>query len=349
MKKVDFLIVGQGIAGTLLAWFLGQANQSFFIIDKGHEQSSTKIAAGLINPITGRRFVKSWMIEELLPLAKHTYQEIERTTGLKLWSDIEVIRYFQTIAEGNNWVTKTYYEDYQHYLSEEPLKDNLNQVVFNTGGYGIVKGAKVNVGELIKFYQRYYLEQKQLLVQEFDYKEIRIKKNGITYKDIEAGKVIFCEGFAAATNPWFSHLPYESAKGEVLILNIPNLSTSYVLKKNQFIVPVEENHFWFGSTYEWDDLTNSPTEAGKLLLQERLAEILKVDVEVVDHLAAIRPILKDRRPVLGFHQDHPQLGIFNGLGTKGTSIAPYWADKFVDHLVNGTPLMEEVLVDRFIL
>ncbi len=347
MKETEFLIVGQGIAGTHVAWFLEKAGRSFHIIDNAHAQSSTKIAGGLINPITGRRFVKSWRIEDLLPFAKTTYQEMEEFTKMPLFKELAIIRYFQSIAEGNNWVTKTAYEGYEKYLRTDPLQQDLSEIINDSGGYGIVNGAKVQVGPIIHFFQQYYLQKERLHQEQFDYSQLVIQNEGVQYKDIHAKTLIFCEGFSAKANPWFTALPFESAKGEVLILKIPQLSISYIIKKNQFIVPLEKDLFWFGSNYEWDDLTNIPTAKGKAYLEERLADILKVDYEIVDHLAGVRPVLKDRRPALGRHPAHRSIAILNGLGTKGASIGPYWAKHLVDHLLEGTVLDTEVDIGRF--
>jgi len=347
LKKVDYIIVGQGIAGTLIAWFLAQANKTFIILDDDHQRSSTKIAAGIINPITGRRFVKSWKIEELLPFAKQTYKAIEQATQLALFKEYEIVRFFQTNAEGNNWLGKTTYEGYEAYLSTKALTQDLTPYIKDTGGYGIVNGAQVAVGTLIRFYQKYYTEKDQLRKENFEYKQLEIGQGQVNYKDIQAQKVIFCEGYSASHNPWMQQLPFESAKGEAFIVRIPNFKTAYIIKKTQFLVPLEEDIFWFGSNYEWDDLTDEPTEIGKAYLLERIEEILKVPYEVLEHVAAVRPVLKDRRPVMGLHPQHPEIGIFNGLGTKGTSIAPYWAAKYVQFLDGNGDIEAEVDFKRF--
>ena len=346
-KKVDYIIVGQGIAGTLLAWFLEKTGQSFMIIDNDHADSSTKIAAGIINPITGRRFVKSWMIEDLLPFAKKTYQEMEAVADLPFFKEMDIIRYFQSNVEGNNWVTKTSYEEYEQYLSSKKLEQDLSTIINNSGGYGIVNGAKVDVGLLIKHFQKYHQSKEQLITATFDYAALEVGATSVTYQSIEAKKIIFCEGYAACRNPWFQNLPYESAKGEVFLLKIPNFQTPYIIKKNQFLVPLGEDLFWFGSNYEWEDLTNTPTPSGKVYLKERLANMLKIDFEIVDHLAAVRPVLKDRRPALGLHPDHASIAVLNGMGTKGTSIAPYWAEHLVQFLLGEGAVAGEVDVQRF--
>ena len=256
-EKLPFIIVGQGIAGSLLAWFLEQANQPFFIIDNQHRTASSKIAAGIINPITGRRFVKSWMIDELMPLAKATYQAIGLRFNTELWEDYDIIRYFANNAEGNNWLSKTTWEGYDKYLKKDKNATHLNDYIFDEAGSGTVVGAKVDLGKVTHLLQQHFEEKGNLIAQEFDYKQLKFKSNRVIYKDITAGKIIFCEGFMAAQNPWFKKLPFQSAKGEVLLLKIPNLPRKDILKKHYFLVPLEDDLWWFGSNYEWTDLTLS--------------------------------------------------------------------------------------------
>ncbi len=345
--ELPYLIVGQGIAGSLLAWHLEKANQPYLIIDNHHQTSASKIAAGIINPITGRRFVKSWMIDTFLPFAKSTYQEIEAQLDIQVWKDMDIIRFFMSNAEGNNWLTKTTWEGYDKYLKEEKNADFLHQFIKDESGFGTVVGAKVDLGKVVKSFQSHFQKKGVLLSESFDYEQLSVEKNQVKYKEITARKVIFCEGFAAFKNPWFAHLPYESAKGEALIIRIPNLQTPDIIKKHFFIVPLEDDLFWFGSNYEWDDLSNEPTEIGRNYLEKELKQILKVKYEVVDHLAAVRPVLKDRRPAIGLHPTNSNIAFFNGLGTKGTSIAPYWANEMTLFLTEGKEIPKEVNVQRF--
>ncbi len=346
-KKLPYLIVGQGIAGSMLAWFLEKTGESVINIDNNHQHSASKIAAGIINPITGRRFVKSWMIETLMPFAKSTYQEIETALDIQVWQDMDIIRFFLNNAEGNNWLSKTTWEGYDKYLKTEKDADYLTDYIFDKEGYGTVKGAKVDLGKLVKAFKQSFQEKGILRSEIFDYESLEMMDDSVKYKDITAKKVIFCEGYRSFANPWFAHLPYESAKGEALILKIPSFQTPDIIKKHLFIVPLENDLFWFGSNYEWEDLTDAPTQLGKDDLVRQLKDILKVDYEIVHHLAAVRPVLKDRRPALGLHPTHPNIGILNGLGTKGTSLAPYWAKALVEFLVADTAIPSEVNVQRF--
>jgi 2-polyprenyl-6-methoxyphenol hydroxylase-like FAD-dependent oxidoreductase len=74
--QIDILIIGQGICGTMLSWFLNKAGKSFLVIDDNNANTPSKVAAGIINPVTGRRFVYSWMIDTVMPFAAETYNEI---------------------------------------------------------------------------------------------------------------------------------------------------------------------------------------------------------------------------------------------------------------------------------
>ena len=74
---------------------------------------------------------------------------------------------------------------------------------------------------------------------------------------------------------------------------------------------------------------------------------MNVPFEVVDHKAAVRPTVKERRPFIGIHPNHKQIGIFNGLGAKGVLLAPFFASHFSEYLLGKTELMKEIDVKRF--
>lgn len=349
MRQLPYLIVGQGIAGTLVAWFLKKAGHPFLVVDNNHQTAASKVAAGIINPITGRRFVKSWNIEAFLPFAKSTYLEIQKELGIDIWRELDIIRYFSSHAEGNNWLSKTTWPGYDKFLLKNKRVNELDAVIANNAGYGLVKGAKVDINLLTKVFKIWLQEENLILNESFHYQQLLIKKDSLTYKELEFKGIIFCEGYQSYNNPWFSHLPYESAKGEVLIVRIPNLKVDYIIKKHFFLVPLEKDLYWFGSNYEWEDLTMQPTKKGKEYLIKQLKQLLKVEFEIAEHFAAVRPVLKDRRPAIGRHPDKDQLIILNGLGTKGASIAPKMASILVQFLLTSVPLDSAIDVSRFSL
>jgi len=168
-----------------------------------------------------------------------------------------------------------------------------------------------------------------------------LNETGVTYKDFSASKIIFCDGVEAQNNPYWETLPFLPSKGEILTIKA-DMNLSHILNRKIFILPVGENLFKVGSTYSWKFENASPTEAAKAELITQLKSIIKIPFEVIDHTAAIRPTVKDRRPMIGLHKHYAQVGIFNGLGTKGCLLAPFFADHFAGYLSGKNELMEEV-------
>lgn len=340
-KKVDVLIVGQGLAGTLLAHFLQKAGQTVHFIDDDHPRAATKVAAGIINPVTGRRYVKSWYIDQLLPFAEQTYRELEQQLAATLYHPQKVLRALLNQREANDWQVRAYDPAYQAYIrAHEPVDigayaDHINKAAF----YGEVHGgAQVEIGKLVSLYRSNLMETDRITTEAFDHEQLRLEGQYVHYKRVRANNIVFCEGAKAAQNPYFADLAYEGNKGEALLVKIPEVDFEKILKQGIFIVPLQDGHYWIGSTSNNHHTDDLPTDEGRAYLTKKLSELLTTDFEVIEHRAAIRPTIKDRRPLLGRHAEYPQMFIFNGLGTKGTSLGPYWADQLVKMLtVNQKP------------
>ena len=341
-RKIDYILVGQGLAGTLLAYFLLRENKSIVIFDKGHKEASSHIAAGLMNPVTGRRFVKSWQYDTFFEYAEQTYLEIGKKLNHSFYQPQIIWRALVNPGEENDWQARMGEEGYQNYLLEGYPGDWVKQFQSVYGWGKVQMAAQVNLPQLITKFRQIFQQQKILYPESFDYQGLKIETDRVQYKNYQASRVLFCEGSGVIHNPWFSHLPFVPSKGEVLIVKIPDLYTTNIIKHKSFLIPLGNNHYWVGSNYEWEDLTFRPTVIGRNKLISNLQKTLSIPFEVVDHLAAIRPTVKDRRPLIGAHPDYPGLFLFNGLGTKGASLGPFWADHIVEHLVNGAPLSEEV-------
>ncbi|MFN2438025.1 MAG: FAD-dependent oxidoreductase, partial [Chitinophagaceae bacterium] len=178
--------------------------------------------------------------------------------------------------------------------------------------------------------------------------DLKLKEEGIQYGNITAQKIIFCDGIAATDNPWFSALPFSPNKGEALIIESPELTNEHIFKKGLMLAPLPiENTYWVGSNYQWEFENDQPTEKffqqTKLLLQNWL----KLPFKILLHKAAIRPATLERRPFVGFHPQQPAVGILNGMGTKGASLAPFFANQLASHLVHNFPIHDEADVKRF--
>jgi glycine oxidase len=376
MNEQDYIIVGQGVAGSLLAYFLRKNGQKVVIFDNYTEgsPSSSKIAAGVINPITGRRFVKSWRIDELIPSAKRTYQELETLLNIPIWHDRRIVRTLSNAEEENNFLLRKTYPDYQIYCGETTdlqQQSSGNRAIiaqpFFNKFYAFAEtlnGVQVNLPLLVARLRSYFVDNQLLIEELFSYDDLIIGDDCVEYKNFKAKKIIFAEGAASAANPYFSWLPFNLDKGELLLVRISNLNLKAIFKHKISIVPlhdvenaldtegssfltISENLYWVGATNAWNFETTLPTESNKQLIMNELSEILNCPFEVIAHQAAVRPTVRDRRPFVGLHPKFPTLGIFNGFGTKGASLAPFFAEQFVDSLLRNVPLEKEIDISRF--
>ena len=349
-KNIDYLIVGQGLAGTLLAHQLLKRNKTVMLVDQGHELSSSKLAAGIVNPITGRRFLKSWMFEMFFPYAKSFYQKIENLFSQQFFYEQPILKALHTVREENDWLSKSASIQCQDYLKDLSQQNSFTGKVNEVLAVGeLGQTAQVDVGKLITKFRAYFQNENLLLEEAFDFDELKFEAGEelVYYKNITAQKVIFCEGFQCIYNPYFHYLPFELAKGEVLLVKIPDANFTEIYKDKVYIIPLPNGLHWVGATYDWEYESTNPTAAGKSQLLEKLKSVLQIPFELVDQIAAIRPTVMDRRPLLGIHPDHPQLAVFNGFGSKGTSMIPYWSNEFVNLLLENKPLIEEVDIQRF--
>lgn len=346
--QVDYLIIGQGIAGTVLSYTLLKRGKKVLVVDSQSFANSSKAAAGIFNPITGKRLVKTWQADLLFPYIKSFYQDLEKELKCQFLHLTPIYRPFLTIEEQNSWISQTASPQLRAYTNTQiSAADYKDFVDVNFGGMEIKQAGYVDIKVMLQNYAT-YLGEKQLYRQEvFSYEDIVLQEDKVCWHDIEAKKVLFCEGVYGQDNPFFHWLPFKPVKGEVLVVSIPGLKTEKIINRGVFVLPVGNGLFKVGSTYYWRDLTWEPSREGREELLEKLRELIKLPFEVVAHEAGIRPASADRRPFIGLHPEHKTLGIFNGLGSKGTSVAPYYAQHFFEHLDTGKELEAEVHINRY--
>ncbi|MEJ2594410.1 MAG: FAD-dependent oxidoreductase [bacterium] len=295
----------------------------------------------MYNPVTGRRFVKTWMADTIFPFAVDIYHKLEELTSGKFLYPRKIIRSLSAETEFREWKKKASRPEYKPYLHETDDVSELPARVEIKGG------GNLDVSQLIKTMGDYFRKSDLLISEKLIYRDIQFRKQDIQWSNIQTQSVIFCEGYKAMWNPWFETLPFTHAKGELLTIHAPDLKQHHILSKGVFILPIGNDLYKVGATYDWDDLTTGTTEAAKRELQLKLGKILNCSYTIHEHKAGIRPTVRDRRPLIGLHPEDDRLGIFNGLGTKGVSLAPYFASHFAAHLEEGTPLLSEVDMRRF--
>lgn len=349
-KKVDYIIVGQGLAGTILAQSLLKRGKSIIVIDDAKVNIASKVAAGLYNPVVFKRLLKSWKIDDLLLYMDSFYPEMEELLGARFYFSKRLLKPFAEEQEKTLWFKKTE-ESIGKYLSKNIVEGDLNGIISNPLGISeVLHSGNLDATKFLNGYQAFLKKNDLFLEEKFDHSQIQIHEKGVTYKKITARKIIFCEGYKAIENPYFKWLPFKLTKGETLTVKLSDkfiIPDDIVINKAVFILPLGNNTYKVGATYEWDDLTENITEKGKIDLVEKLKKTLKVPFEIIDQQAGVRPTVEDRRPLIGLHPEHSQLAVFNGLGTKGVMLAPYFANQFADYLENNTPLNVEVDIVRF--
>ena len=342
----DFLIIGQGIAGTLLAEELLANQQSVFIIDKYHPNSSSNIATGIVNPITGRKLVKSFMIDELLPICDEVYSTAEKKFNKKFIYHQSIYKLFSSQEDIAIWNKRKIDPEYTAYMSD--IVYIKNEQVNNRLGAGIINNCFwLDVPLFIDTYRNYFIENKLLLDEVFDFNELKID-NTIQYKNIEAKHIIFCEGYKAIENPLFNFIPFTTAKGEFLVFKSDELKLESILNKNFIVLPKGNNLYSIGSTFVWNDIEEVITPSSRKELTDKLSKIVNCSYTIVEEKAGIRPTIKDRRPVIGCLPNHRNVHIFNGLGTKGVSLTPYFSKYLVQNLLHGQKIRNEVSINRFL-
>lgn len=349
-ETTDYIIVGQGIAGTVLAHTILKKGKGVIIIDKPEMSNASKVAAGLYNPVVFKRLVKSWMADELIPFMDKFYTETEQLLNSKFYYKKKIVKLFAEANEKEFWLKKTN-EEVGKYLSKTIYNDLLKDTINNPlGASEVVNAGNLDMLSFLNASREYFKMKGMLHEEQFSYNELKISADHVDYKNLHAGKIIFCEGYKATENPWFSWLPFKLTKGEIITIKLKNgavIPADKVINKGVFILPLSDNTYKVGSTYEWNELNEEITEKAKAELTEKLHKVLKVDFEVIKHETGIRPTVNDRRPILGLHPECPAIAVFNGMGTKGVMLAPYFAEQIFDFLEGGKELDDEVSIGRF--
>jgi glycine/D-amino acid oxidase-like deaminating enzyme len=346
MKNYPYLIVGQGLAGTLLAHQLLNRGVAFKIIDTGINNSS-RIAAGVINPIVFRRTTKSWLVDECLPVAVQTFRELEQKLQTKFLFERKVRRAFSSEQERQEWEQKAKLDTYSSYLSLLSEGEKATAYFRQTYGNALVKEAYyVDATCFLEANRKYFIENKLLMKGKIEYS--KIQRGVFVYENETFEQILFCEGYEGRNNPFFSDLPLTQTKGQLITVRLfENISKSEILNRKCFFLPLENGLFKVGATYEWDNPTLNTTLQAKEELTQHLKNLIDLPFEIVEQEAGVRPTVTDRRPLIGKHHTFSNLFIFNGFGAKGYLLAPYFANEFVAFLLEQKALNREVSIDRF--
>jgi glycine/D-amino acid oxidase-like deaminating enzyme len=321
-------------------------NQRVLVFDSPELPSSTFVSGGLFNPITGRKMVLTWLANELFPFLHNFYKELEELLGGKYLHNVPLYRPFLNTSELNDWQGKWSDERYSNFVEKvysEPILPDLYKN--EMGGIMLKNAGYLNNRALFSDF-REYLKQKELfLEEEFLLENINYQGDSIVYNEYSAKKVILCTGPAGFGNKLLKDIRFQPLKGEALQLKI-DYDTNIMINRNGFVLP-RDGMYVAGATYNRHSTTWETSEEGKQEVISKLEKLIKAEYEVIGQIAGLRPTTHDRRPVVGFLPDLPQIGVFNGLGSKGSTLAPYFANQFANHIVKGTEINKEVRIERY--
>lgn len=324
-------VVGQGLAGTCLAWRLRERGVSFRILHQKNRRSASIISAGLVTPVTGKGMNPSWRIEEYLPGALSFYRGVEATLETTLFHKLPIMRLFAEEAEWERFQAK-----------RARLEDWIERAILPGSGDGV----RADFGAVVwrgggRLDARKFLERsRQLFDEEGVFGEV---DQDVLAADPDSQVTVFCCGAGGlGTEGPFDFLPHRRAKGEMLTVRIQGFPEHQVVSRKRWLIPIGDECFRVGATYEWDDLSDNPTEEGRAALEELVRSFTELPYTVLDHVAGVRPIVRASQPVIGRHPQKPEIAIFNGLGSKGVLYGPGVASELVDHLCEGTPIDEDL-------
>ena len=345
--EIDYLIVGQGIGGTVMAEHLIEAGFKVRVINDPVYSNSSIIAGGLYNPITGRKMVKTWNCDALFDYLTPFYKGLEKKLSCSFLHEIPIYRPFYSNEEFNEWMGKSAEPGYSKYIKdingESEYGMHLNDAF---GGILLRESGYLDTKQLVLSYRSYLESQALLMTEPFYYDQLEIKDNKVIYGAWKANKIIFAEGRFQSDNPWFNWLPQKPVKGELIWIQT-DAKIGVIYNRGVFLIPLNDGLCKVGATYDHENLDETTTERAQNELTQRLGKLIHFDYEIVDQKAGVRPATIDRKPFIGRHPKYRNVIIFNGLGAKGVSLAPHYARQLMLHLEENAQLNKEVNIERF--
>lgn len=345
-KKFDFIIVGQGLAGTLLAHDLIELEKSVIIIDTHLKASASRVAAGLINPISMKRCIPA-MPSNYLTTAFNRYSDLEDKLNSRFIFKKPLLRLFDALETKDLWIEKYENKQMDLYIDEfcavntfSFLKDEFSSAIVKPAGY-------LDLKEFLAVSREYFKDNNILLEEKFNFSEFNDRN--VSYRNLKADKIIFCDGFRIKENPFFDYLPIAPTKGELMHIKIPSVEDfGKIISKGIYIIPNGNYEYTVGATYDRVDLTENLTKDGQNFLKEKLDEVLNVEYEIISSVAGVRPTVKDREPLIGMHKEFNNIGVFNGLGARGVLNAPHFSKEFSKALISDSiRKFDFKTIDRF--
>ena len=336
----DVLIIGQGIAGTVLSEVLHARGLRVLVFDEPRTGRATHAAAGLVNPVVLRTTVPSWRAQELLAVAGACYRELEQRYDERFWNPVELLALFPSAKEAGIWRARMKEPDMARLIAEGPAADPAVAELPQPFGVGVVRrSAWVDVRRLLAAHRSLWLAEDRLLERGIGPTDIERTAEGLRIGDATAPLVVHCTG------AFSRELPLVPVRGEGLTVRADGLRLRSAVHRGVFVLPVGDDRYRVGATFAWEDPWCGPTGEGRRWLLDRVQRVVPRAMEVEEHWWGVRPTTRDRRPLLG--RTAPHEAVLNGLGSRGVLLAPWCAQHLAAHLFDGVALDPEVDVSRF--
>ncbi len=349
--EIDFAIVGQGLAGSLLAWQLIRLEKKVLVIDDGHRTSSSRVAAGLVNPLAGMRFNAHPRTNEWLDSMADVYQEIAQALGKGAYfHPLPMQRLFRSPEQRRFHRRQLENAAVQPYLAESFGPDEAGPAIrAPDGGFCQQKTGYVALPRLLDDLRQWLRGQDALIEAESLPGNVAADEDEVRVGERRAAQLIFCEGYRVRDNPWFDWLPVQPDKGEILRLQSSRPLTHDIVNGAHWLIPLAEGGYRFGATHEHRQIDCQPTPQGRSRLEQGLEELLTdaTGIEIVEHEAGVRPATADRNALLGTHPKIRRLHVCNGFGARGALSIPWHARIMADYLVDGALLPTDVDIARY--
>lgn len=345
-QKTDYIIVGGGLAGISLALELALRGKNLVLLDKPESSSSSRVAAGIIHPIVPKGVRLTWMGETLFPLIADYYREWEAKLNASFFQPLNGFQIHPNEETSDFWQLRSQTAEMQPWI-DALNHDTLPGIVAKNAFTPISQCARLNTNAFLAAAEEWLKTRIVIEQAEFQHASLRKVGNHWHYEAYAADGIIFCEGIKVLENPWFNKLHFYPTAGDILTLKFDKELPTALYKNRNWLVPDGKGNWLAGSTFHKGSLDTSPLPEDAEKLMEQIRFWTKIPFRLSKHRRGVRPTVEGRRPYLGEHPTDRGIFIYNGLGSKGSSLIPWLSPMMADFLCNGTKINTEVDISRF--
>ncbi len=341
--NTDYLIIGQGLSGTILAQRLIEEGKDFLILDKPQLSKSSKIAAGLVNPVVLKRLKLIQDADKYLDAAQEYYDKYNAPI-----QDHKVAHSIHDVEELNHWMSLCGDDRYKRHLSDEIIP-NTNEHIIAPLGLGIVKSSYwLNTTQYLSEFRAQHSDL--IIDDKFQVENWKPEQKTLLLDDqteVKYNKIIDCSGYFHCLTEQAKKKIFNPARGEILIIESTDLDDKFVYHSSIFTLPIGNNRYKVCSTYAWDVIEDVYTPEGRKELEEKFSKLFKGSYKVIDQMGAVRPAIDDRKPILGTVDAENAVYSFNGMGSRAVLMAPALSLDIIKHIESTEALAKDIDIQRF--